>query len=227
MQGRRRLVNTTRDSTPSAAPHHPGCGTGRSVWLFRHGAVDGAWEGRIYGGLDVPLSIAGRRASRRLARAFAGVRFERILTSPLERARVLARLLGAATGAPIEVADELREIERGRWAGRETGEIERSAPDEVRAFREHSWTYDGYGGESDGDVWRRAWPCFERHVERGTGPLAVVGHYNVSRVLAACALGIALRDSFRLQLDVARAIELVDAPDGWRLRRSNVSAPAP
>lgn len=218
-------MSTTQDPTAARAPLCPGRGTDRPLWLFRHGAVDPSWAGRIYGGLDVPLSIPGRRQSRRLARAFRSVPFERILTSPLERARVLARLLSAATGAPVEVVDELREIERGRWSGREAAEIQRTAPDEVRGFRERSWTFVEHGGECDGDVWRRAWPRVEAHVAAGRGPLAIVGHYNLTRVLVAAALGIAPRDSFRLRLDAARAIELVDRAEGWRLRRLNVPAP--
>ena len=225
MQGRHGSVNATIEPNPSRAPHHPGCGTGRSVWLFRHGAVDAVWRGRIYGGLDVPLSRTGRQASRRLARAFRPLGFEHILSSPLARARVLARLLSAATGSPLTVEPDLREIERGRWAGRAVAEIERTDPEEVEGFRERSWTYNDYGGESDGDVWRRAWPVFEAHVAAGSGPLAVVCHFNVARILAACALGISARDSFRLRLDVTRAIELVDHPDGWRLRQANVTAP--
>jgi len=52
----------------------------------------------------------------------------------------------------------------------------------------------------------------------------VVAHYNVLRILVARALGIAPPDSFRLRVDMARAVLLRDTPAGWVLARSNVSS---
>ena len=37
------------------------------LFLVRHGAVERAWRGRIYGDLDVPLSAAGEAQARRIA----------------------------------------------------------------------------------------------------------------------------------------------------------------
>ena len=210
---------------PPALPH-AGFGTGRDVWLFRHAEVAEDWQGRIYGALDVPLSRAGRRASRELARAFRALSFEHVLSSSLVRAATLARLLARATGATLATTPALREIERGRWIGRTAAEIQRDAPEEIAAFFERSWTYDGYGGESDGALCARAWPAFEAAVTSGArGPLAVVAHYNVIRVLVGRALGIPPPSSFRLRVDLARATLLQDGAAGWSLARANVRAP--
>ncbi len=208
-----------------APPAHPGCATGREVWLFRHGEVDAAWRGRIYGALDVPLSSAGRRASRALARAFASVPFECVVSSTLERAAQLGRLLAAASNAPLQLTPALREIERGRWVGGTFDKLALSAPHELAAWRARSWTWNGNGGESDGQVWARAWPVFERAVRAGRGPLAIVAHRNVIRVLVSRALGIPPRESFELELDTSRAMRLCDGAQGWSLTARNVDRP--
>jgi broad specificity phosphatase PhoE len=74
--------------------------------LARHGAVDTAWDGRIYGRLDVPLSACGRVEARSLA--------ERLAQEPIAcgeslvdlSARVLPRLRVLAfefSGAQITI----------------------------------------------------------------------------------------------------------------------------
>lgn len=207
-------------------PRAPSPGTGRELWLFRHGEVAPEWQGRVYGGLDVPLSRSGRRESRAVARRFRGIPFARVLSSDLDRARTLARLLSAASGAPLELSPGLREIERGRWAGRTVAEVQREAPQEVAAFFARSWSYTGHGGESDAALWERSWPPIEAALAaRESGPLAVVAHYNVLRVVLARMLGVAPKDSFGLRVDLARAVLARDAPDGWQLVRSNVRGP--
>ncbi|HVS19563.1 MAG TPA: histidine phosphatase family protein, partial [Planctomycetota bacterium] len=53
---------------------HPGLATGTTIWLFRHGEVHEDWQGKAYGGADVPLSAAGERDTRAVAEAFAALR---------------------------------------------------------------------------------------------------------------------------------------------------------
>jgi phosphohistidine phosphatase len=76
--------------------------------LLRHGQ---ALAPGPQGDAARPLSPAGRRSIERLARRLAseGWRPDRILTSPLLRARETAEILctGAASGVTIEIADAL------------------------------------------------------------------------------------------------------------------------
>jgi probable phosphoglycerate mutase len=196
------------------------------VWLFRHGEVHEEWQGKVYGGLDVPLSGAGEADTARVAEAFAGLRPERILSSTLVRARRLGEALSAATGAPLETDAGLVEVRRGRWQGLTVADLMERHPQEVAAFYADPWGYDSHGGESDRDLLARAWPAFERGVRAVDGGcLAVACHYNVLRVLLARAVGIAPEHSFRLRVDLAAACRLVDAPGGWVLERANVRHP--
>ena len=91
------LVSAVRAAIPLPVSPAP---SPTRLYLVRHGEVDHAWQGRIYGALDVPLSDAGRRAGERVARTLAGVELAAVVR-PLAmccRARVTTcRALASAS----------------------------------------------------------------------------------------------------------------------------------
>ena len=211
---------------PDPRPH-PGRGSGVEVWLVRHAEVHEDWQGKAYGDLDVPLSASGRKRSGELARALARLRPAAVLSSPLERALELGRAVVERSGAPLVIEDDLKEIHRGRWQGLTVAELHRDEADAVRAFYADPWRWCGHGGESDARLAARVWPVVEKQLARRAGARVVLTtHYNVIRVIAAGALGIAPARSFAFRVDPGRAALLVDAPGGWRLRHSNVEVVA-
>lgn len=217
--------------TPDALPPpflHPGTGSGAELWLVRHAEVREDWQGRAYGDLDVPLSLAGEERTRALAPLLAALGPTRVLASPLSRARLLGAAVARCAGLELELDDNLREVHRGRWQGRAVRELQEELPEEVAAFYADPWAWRGHGGECDRDVSERAWRAVERGLADGAGArLCVATHYNVIRVLAAGALGIPAAASFAFRVDPGRASLLVDRADGWHLLRSNVETPSP
>jgi len=185
------------------------------------------WQGKAYGDLDVALSESGLARTSEFADAFRGREAACILSSPLQRARLLGEALGKALQQGVQLDPDLREIHRGSWQGRAVDELHGELEDEVAAFYADPWNYRGHEGESDSMLSARAWPAIEAALRASSGrPVYVATHYNVIRVLIADALGIPSRDSFRLRIDTGRAALLIDGERGWRLRRSNVTGPA-
>lgn len=77
----------------------------QAFYLVRHAEAE-----RGTGAPDAErrLTPAGRAAFEALARALApSVRLARVLASPYRRARETAEILGAATGAPVEIDSAL------------------------------------------------------------------------------------------------------------------------
>lgn len=210
---------------PDGRPH-AGFGTGAEVWLLRHGEVDAPWRGKIYGGLDVPLSDAGRRDTREAGRRFGAMRFDRVVASTMQRARELGEEIAQRSGAPLELDEGLVEIERGRWKGLSVEELMRDHEDDVARLYADPWNWREHGGESDADVVARAWPVLERALREARERVALCCHYNVVRVLAARALGVRPVDSFRLRVDLSGSLLLLDGPSGWRLVSANRRGPA-
>jgi len=212
--------------TQRASQRHTGCGSGAELWLLRHAEVHENWQGKAYGDLDVELSTAGLERTRTFAGSFRGRDAAHVLSSPLQRARLLGEALGESLGRGVEFDANLREIHRGKWQGRSVEELHGALQHEVAAFYADPWNYKGHEGENDAMLSARAWPIVEKALRASEGrPVYVVSHYNVIRVLIADALGIPSEESFRLRIDVGRAALMIDGERGWRLRRSNVTGP--
>ncbi len=164
------------------------------VYLVRHG--DTAWTltGQHTGRTDLPLTEQGERQARELRMSLGALRIDRILSSPLQRARRTGEL--AMPHAHVEVDDELMEWDYGAYEGRRTVEIEVERPG-WRLFR------DGCpGGETLDSVATRTDRVIDR-IRADGGTVLLFGHREVLRILAARWIGLAPIEGRRLLLATA------------------------
>jgi len=164
------------------------------VYLVRHGETAWTLTGQHTGRTDLPLTESGERAARELGSRLAGLRIERFLSSPLQRARRTAEL--AMPGAFVETDDDLMEWDYGAYEGRRTVDIVAERPG-WRLFR------DGCpGGETLEFVGARADRIIGRIRAYG-GNVLLFGHREVLRILAVRWIGLAPREGRCLQLATA------------------------
>ena len=151
------------------------------VYLARHGETAWTISGQHTGRTDIPLTERGERNARRLGERLKGMKFEKILTSPLQRARRTCELAGF--GKLAEVEPDLLEWNYGKYEGRRSDEIHAECP-EWRLFR------DGCpGGESPGQVGARADRVLGR-IRSFPGDILLFSSGHFLRVLAARWLGL-------------------------------------
>jgi probable phosphoglycerate mutase len=163
---------------------------GAELIIVRHGQVGAEWRERIYGCLDVPLSDEGRAQARRAARHLASQRLDLVASSGLARTRYGAAVICEGRGLEQVVDPDLREIERGAWAGLTFAELERRQPGAMAHWREHAWESRPEAGESMSDLSERVLPALDRLVRRCPGGvIAAVAHSHVARCAVAHALG--------------------------------------
>jgi len=118
------------------------------VYLARHGETAWSLTGQHTGLTDLPLTERGERNARALGQRLKGLKFEKVFTSPLLRARRTCELAGF--GGAAEVDRDLMEWNYGEYEGRRTSEILSERPG-WQLFR------DGCpGGESPDQVGARA-----------------------------------------------------------------------
>ena len=88
------------------------------IYLIRHGRTSQNREKRLQGRSDLPLDETGEEQSRRLGEFFraSGVRFDRVISSPLNRAVQTARL-AIGEDLPIETDMRLIEMDYGPYEG--------------------------------------------------------------------------------------------------------------
>jgi len=124
-----------------------------TVLLTRHGLTS-AGDAMLGGQLDVPLAPEGRAQAEALSRRLAGVRIDRIISSPMLRTLETAQAI--ARGRPVEVEERLRELDYGRWEGLTYAEVQSHDPDlRARWERDPAATHSP-GGESGEEVAARA-----------------------------------------------------------------------
>ncbi len=122
--------------------------------LTRHGSTTrSAPEQHLGQHLDLPLSEAGRAASRALGERLAGVRFDRVIASPLLRARETASLV--VPGRVVETDARLLEMDYGRWEGLTYEQIETVDGEARRRWEADPAGQACPGGESGDQVARR------------------------------------------------------------------------
>jgi len=169
-----------------------------NIYLFRHGETAWSLSGQHTGTTDLPLLPEGEAAARELAAILKSHPFERVLVSPLQRARRTAELAGLDD---FEVEPLLREWDYGAYEGVTTAEIS--------ARVGHPWEVfvDGVvPGDTPGEtveqiahrgqqVIDEVWPSLER------GDVALFGHGHALRVLTAVWLGVDPRFGQHLVLD--------------------------
>ena len=83
--------------------------------------------------------------------------------------------------------------------------------------------YAAPGGESFTDLQRRVIPAFYEILHDSEGPIVIVGHAGVNRVLLAHLLGMSLRNLFRLGQDYACLNVLVREKGLFRVQAMNLS----
>ncbi len=189
--------------------------------LLRHGETPLSAERRFAGRGDIPLTETGRlqakAAAQRLA-ARGGVQL--IVTSPLQRARLTADAVAAATGAPVEVDDGWIETDFGEWEGLSYAEAMERWPGEVAAWMKDT-SVAPPGGESFAAAGRRVLAALGRLLARaGPGRIVVVSHVTPMKTVLRHALLAPPAALRRMHLDVACLCEVDWYADGPAVVRS-------
>jgi broad specificity phosphatase PhoE len=168
------------------------------IVLVRHGETAWSLSGQHTGRTDIPLTEKGERDARALRQKLgdrpAGRPFEKVLTSPLIRARHTCELAGF--GAVAELEPDLMEWDYGEYEGKRTAEIRATRP---------GWNPFDHGcpgGESLADIAVRANRLVGRLRSMDADTL-MFAHRDILRVVAACWAELPVIEARRLYMDPA------------------------
>jgi probable phosphoglycerate mutase len=176
--------------------------------LIRHGLTDAVGRtitGRLPG---VLLNDTGRKEVEALARELEPVRFDRIISSPLERAQATAAPLAAARRLPMAIDEAFTELEFGRWNGAHYRDLH--GEDEWRRFNTIRSLTPVPDGESLLDVQQRAVARMitlaRSHPAASSSDdqrIVIVTHGDVVRAVLLYVLGMPI--DFILRIEVSPA----------------------
>ena len=164
------------------------------IYLLRHGETAWSLSGQHTGRTDLPLTVQGEQDAHELTERLRAVKFGRVLTSPLMRARRTCELAGLGEAAEIE--PDAVEWDYGDYEGQRPADIRKERPG-WNIFR------DGCpSGESPTEVSQRADRLIAR-LRTLEGNIALFSHGQFGRVLGARWIGLPAMQAQHLLLSTA------------------------
>ena len=191
------------------------------IFMARHGETDWNVERRIQGSTDIPLNENGIRQAHSLAGYLErqvvgkGGAITHIFTSPLERAKETAEIVGARLHVPVEAVPGLEEMNFGICEGKSWLEAKAMYPQELSEWEENKRERRILGGESYQDVLDRffsAYKIMKRRLSLAEldgekdNNILIITHGAVIMLLLSLRDGYSFSDSFlRVRVENARA----------------------
>ena len=181
---------------------------GVELWLVRHGETEWSLSGAHTSRTDIPLTDHGRKRAEELRDFLKDVRFEAVLTSPMQRARETCAIAGLGEQAAID--EGLKEWDYGIYEGKTTKEIRETEPGWS------VWENEIKGGETVEQVGERADAVIDRALAAGEaagetqGRVALFAHAHILRILAVRWMKLEARSGRLLALGTGSVSRL-----GW------------
>jgi len=185
------------------------------IYLARHGETEWSKSGRHTGSTDLPLTPDGEAKAAALRPRLASIHFDRVFSSPMQRARRTAELAGFSSP---DITDLLREVDYGEYEGLTSTQIHESNP---------SWEVYSDGsphGETPVQIYARA-QQFIALAGQSKGRAIAFAHGHILRAVGAAWIRSELTVATGLMLDVATVCVLRD--DGHRVINLWNSQPQP
>lgn len=193
------------------------------IYLVRHGQTDANAKRIFQGWLDLPLNDTGRSQVQWVGDRLAQIQFDRIYTSPLQRALETTRIITAVSLAPtkpeiiIELA--LKEMNFGSFDGLSSAEIEARFPEEYCQWQEDWVNIAPPEGEKAVGMFSRVCTWFEHLTQSeeekvsanqsdSSENILIVTHEGVILQILAHILGLGLSQCWRLRVEPGSITEV-------------------
>lgn len=181
------------------------------IYLVRHGETAHNRDGLGLGRADVELTELGRRQAEAVGLKFADLRFGRILSSPLQRAKTVADEIARHHGPEVELLESLTELDVGETEGLAFAEMRARYPEFLA-----QWAgLDGHlarmpGGESMADLAERIETMAAEVLSTAEAePVVVVSHNFVLRALLCRLLNLDVGKFRSFELGLASVSSVV------------------
>ncbi len=172
------------------------------LFLIRHGQVENHHEFRYNGHHDVDITPLGVGQMYKLAEFLQSEPIGVVYSSDLQRSLKGAEIIGSAIDVVPKSTSALRELHLGRWEGLTRAEAVERFPEESDITFQDLSTSRVKGGENLLDLSARVMPEIDKIIEEHSGSqVCIVAHGGVNRVVLSEAMGLDLKNFFRMEQD--------------------------
>jgi len=180
----------------------------KKLFLLRHAATRENLEHRLIGSSDPPLSELGLQQADALSTLLDGHRFDSLWCSPLRRARQTAASALYGRQSRLEIYEELREIDFGKWEGCTFEEIASEDAAGAEAFAKLADEFQFPQGEAVRDFCARVTNIAQRIAKDPGESFLLISHGGVIRHLICHFLGLPRNRSLAFQVTPASLTQI-------------------
>jgi probable phosphoglycerate mutase len=171
------------------------------IYLIRHGETltNNPQKKRYIGQLDIPLSNKGIGQAQRLAEVLGRLPIVKVYASNLTRSLQTAEFIAASLCLKPEIISNLAEINLGRWEGLLFEEVRCRYPEEYIRRGQNILHHRPPGGESFAECRQRVLAAYHQIATEVAGPILVVAHAGVNRLILCDILGMQPENLFMIE----------------------------
>ncbi len=148
-----------------------------NFYITRHGETEWNTQRRLQGWRNSPLTKKGIAQGNMLRDAVKKYNITKIYTSTSERALKTAMAARGKTTIPVELMDELREMNMGDWEGRTIDEIKEREPENFSNYWNAPHLFVKNTGEDFDEILDRSKKAIEKILdEEKQGNILIVTH---------------------------------------------------
>ena len=148
-----------------------------NLYITRHGETEWNTQRRLQGWRNSPLTKKGNAQGNLLRDAVKKYNITKIYTSTSERALKTAMAARGKTTIPVELMDELREMNMGDWEGRTIDEIKEREPENFSNYWNAPHLFVKNTGEDFDEILDRSKKAIEKILEEEKeGNILIVTH---------------------------------------------------
>jgi len=169
---------------------------------------------------DLPLSEEGRREAREAANVLKQLEFERIITSPLLRARETAEIISEITAKEVSEDEGLKEVNFGIFEGLSRDEARERYPEIFEHREGDKWNFRIPKGESYSDALKRVSPLLSKIIKRGK-PVVLVTHATMIKIIVKHLTNMPLEEIEKMRFKPGCVIEVRSRGKQWEIKVLN------
>ena len=181
------------------------------VYLLRHGESEANRRG-ILAGPDnsIDLTEKGRKDSRKASKYLCKVDLTHIYTSPISRCiQTIDLLINSKPQIPVSVDGRIQEMNYGDWNGKELNLLSKTR--EWKRIQNQPSKFKFPQGESFTQLRRRV-QSFLTEISELQGPVLVVSHGDVIKMMLTCTLDLST-DNFQKFVIQPASISIIEYDD--------------
>ncbi|WP_319371078.1 alpha-ribazole phosphatase [uncultured Ilyobacter sp.] len=182
------------------------------VILVRHGESEMNRDGLFFGWLDPKLTAKGIEQAHKAKSIIESFEYDEIYSSDLSRARETADIVNYQ-GLPVNISQELRELNFGIFEGLTYGEIKEKYPNEVNLWKDKWQEYNYENGENVTQLQKRVVE-FLKNLDKEKKDIVVVTHWGVINCILSYYITGGLDGYWKFALNTG-GVSILEFRDGF------------